>query len=268
MPYYSAFFPFSLLGRAKQWFYANIEKNATWNICATTFLAKFFPIGKTNALRAKISTFQQQYDESVPGALERFQDYISEYPHHGMEDWILIETFYHGLTTSAHENIDGAARGSFFSLTIREATTLVEKIALNQGWNEEHTQSCKKRGMHQVKEVDMLSAKMDLLMKKLGEHDQQKKHEVMLMHDSHITCEKCGGNGHMGSNCREVQEDVNYVNNKTNYHPQQNQGWNQQNQGWNQQQRSNYSHNYSGNYQDHNFNKPPLREMIVNQNNC
>jgi hypothetical protein len=49
-------FPFSLLGKAKQWFYANKDKNVTWSICATAFLAKFFPVGKTNALRAKIST--------------------------------------------------------------------------------------------------------------------------------------------------------------------------------------------------------------------
>jgi len=51
-------FLFSLLGRVKQWFYANREKNTTWNIYSTTFLAKFFPVGKTNALHAKISTFQ------------------------------------------------------------------------------------------------------------------------------------------------------------------------------------------------------------------
>jgi len=58
-------FPFSLLGKAKQWFYANKDKNTTWDICSTAFLAKFFPVGKANALRAKISSFQQQYDESV-----------------------------------------------------------------------------------------------------------------------------------------------------------------------------------------------------------
>jgi hypothetical protein len=50
-------FPFSLLGRAKQWFYANKEKNTTWALCSTNFLAKFFPMGKTNALRGKISSF-------------------------------------------------------------------------------------------------------------------------------------------------------------------------------------------------------------------
>jgi hypothetical protein len=79
-----------------------------------------------------------------------------------------------------------------------------------------------------------------------------------------MTCEECGGTGHTGSNCPKVQEDVNYINNNANYRPQQNQGWNQQ--GWNQQQRPNYPGNYSGNYQGNNFNQPPLREMIVNQN--
>jgi hypothetical protein len=87
--------------------------------------------------------------------------------------------------------------------------------------------------MHQVKEVDILSAKMDLLMKKLDEHDQQKK-EVMHIHDSCMTYEECGGTGHTGSNYPKVQEDVNYINNNANYHPQQNQRWNQHNQGWNQ----------------------------------
>ena len=76
-------FPFSLLGKAKQWFYANKDRNTTWDNWSTAFLPKFFPIGKTNALRGTISSFQQQHDEYVPEAWERFQDYISECPHHG-----------------------------------------------------------------------------------------------------------------------------------------------------------------------------------------
>ena len=50
-------FPFSLLGRAKQWFYANKTVVDTWDKCAKAFLAKFFPMGKTNALRERISNF-------------------------------------------------------------------------------------------------------------------------------------------------------------------------------------------------------------------
>jgi hypothetical protein len=58
-------FSFSLLEKAKQWFYANKDRHTTWNNCSTAFPAKFFPMGKTNALRGKITSFQQQYDESV-----------------------------------------------------------------------------------------------------------------------------------------------------------------------------------------------------------
>lgn len=43
-------FPFSLVGKAKQWFYMDKEAVNTWAKCSTVFLAKFFPIGKTNAL--------------------------------------------------------------------------------------------------------------------------------------------------------------------------------------------------------------------------
>ena len=129
-------FPFSLLGIAKQWFYANKDKFTTWTLCSTTFLAKFFQIGKTNALRGKISSFQQQHDESVPEAWEHFQDYISECPHHGMESWLLMQTFYHGLTNNTRETMDAAAGGAFLSLTLTQATELVEKMASNQGWSE------------------------------------------------------------------------------------------------------------------------------------
>jgi hypothetical protein len=119
--------------------------------------------------------------------------------------------------------MDAAVRGAFLSLTIAQATTLVEKMISNQGWNEEHLQTRKKGGgMHQLKEVDMLSAKMDLLMKRIEDRANEKQ-EVMHIHDSHMTCEECGNTRYSGNNCPETHEDVNFINNN-NYHPQQNQG--------------------------------------------
>ena len=50
-------FPFSLLEKAKQWFYKENEAVKTWDKCSAAFLAKFFPMGKTNALRGRISNF-------------------------------------------------------------------------------------------------------------------------------------------------------------------------------------------------------------------
>ena len=81
-----------------------------------------------------------------------------------------MQTFYHGLTNNTHENVDAAAGGVFLSLTITQATALIEKMVSNQGWSEERLQPRKKGGgMHTVKEVDKLSAKMDLLMKRLDD---------------------------------------------------------------------------------------------------
>jgi hypothetical protein len=54
-----------------------------------------------------------------------------------MENWLLMQIFYHGLTSSTHETIDAAAGGAFLSLTLPAATALVEKMASNQGWNKE-----------------------------------------------------------------------------------------------------------------------------------
>ena len=63
-------FPFSLLGKAKQWFYSNHNAVDTWEKCSNAFLVKFFSMVKTNALRNKISSFQQLADESIPEAWE------------------------------------------------------------------------------------------------------------------------------------------------------------------------------------------------------
>jgi hypothetical protein len=84
-----------------------------------------------------------------------------------MENWLLLQTFYHRLSSNTHETMDATVGGVFLSLTLTQATNLVKKMASNQAWNEERQPRKKERGMHQLKEVDMLSAKMDLLMKGL-----------------------------------------------------------------------------------------------------
>ena len=45
------------MGKVKQWFYKEKEAVSMWEKCSAAFLVKFFPMGKTNALRGKILNF-------------------------------------------------------------------------------------------------------------------------------------------------------------------------------------------------------------------
>jgi hypothetical protein len=78
------------VGKAKQWFYKDKEAVDTWRKCSVLFLTKFFPIGKTNALRRRITNFQQDSTKPIPKAWERLQDYIQACPHHGMKNWLVL----------------------------------------------------------------------------------------------------------------------------------------------------------------------------------
>ena len=119
-------------GEAKHWFYDHQEDINTWEKCSKTFLTKFFPIGKTYALRGKITKFQQQQEETIFEAWERFKEYNLDCPHHGMEDWVIMQGFYHGLIQKSHEHLDAAAVGSFISLIVGKAKILIDKIDKNK----------------------------------------------------------------------------------------------------------------------------------------
>lgn len=241
-------------------FYANKGEATTWERCANAFLKKFFPSGKTNALRGKISSFQQQLDETIPEAWEHLQEYIRACPHHGIEDWLLIQGFYHGLTNTARSHLDAAAGGAFLQLNMENAKDLIEKMVMNQGWNEERLQP-EKRGMHTVHEVDMLSAKMDLLMKKIEEGSKQEAiqpHATARAIEADPWCEVCGGDDHSGNNCPEMKEDVNFIGNNNNngYRSQQQGGWN----SWPFYQGNGYSNNFNNN-----SNQPSLKDLVYGQ---
>jgi hypothetical protein len=84
---------------------------------------------------------QQTTSKSISEAWERLQEHILTCPHHGMEDWLILQNFYNGLTSTSKAHIDAAAGGAFFSLIVKGATALIEKMVSNQGWNEDKLQT-------------------------------------------------------------------------------------------------------------------------------
>jgi len=90
-----------------------------------------------------------------------------------MDNWLILQNFYNRLTQIARDHVDDAAGGAFFSLTPERATSLIEKMVSNKDWSDDRLQSSQ-RGMHSVKEADMLAAKIDLLLKKFEGYPQDK----------------------------------------------------------------------------------------------
>ena len=108
--------------------------------------------------------------------------------------------------------------------------------------------------MHQINTVDMLAAKLELLMKKLESPNQ----EVNQVSESRMTCETCGETGHSGTSCPLTQEDANFVGSNNNpnsgFHPQQ--GWNSKpNLPFGQQQGTNFNNSF----------QPTLKDLVYGQ---
>ena len=136
-----------------------------------------------------------------------------------MEDWLLIQNFYHGLVSLDRSHLDAAPVGAFFSLSVVEAKMLNEKMVSNQGWSDDWLQPYE-RGMHSIKEVDMLAAKMDLLAKRVEHYEKVSAQETLKAMDPQMTCEIWGDVGHLGNSCPKTQEDLNFINTNNGFHPQ------------------------------------------------
>jgi hypothetical protein len=160
------------------------------------------------------------------------------------------------LIHSAWEHIDATARGSLFALSIEEARKLIEKMASNQSWDEERTQTRTSK-VHQLEEVDMLTAKIDLLMKKL----ENSSLDHLKMIDARVMCEECKEIGHMGINYPMVSQDVNsvgYSNNGFHFNQGFNAGWNKPSFLFDNRQQGDMGQNF-------NRSEPPLKDIVRDQ---
>jgi hypothetical protein len=129
-----------------------------------------------------------------------------------MEEWLLIQNFYHGLTQKSSEQLDATAEGSFMSLTLGKAKVLLERIASNQSWSSCNIQSCNK-SEEVLEEVCALSTKMDVLLNWLEQRDNYKRY-CQAIQDAFNAQNRYGE--YLGVEFPESQEDIStIINNST-----------------------------------------------------
>ena len=77
-------FPFSLTGRAKQWYSQIIgSMQGDWETLCSKFCLRFFSISKVVSLRKEVLNFRQLEEESLGTSLDRFNELM-------ITAWILL----------------------------------------------------------------------------------------------------------------------------------------------------------------------------------
>jgi ribosomal protein L11 len=168
-----------------------------------------------------------------------------------MEDWLLMQGFYHRLTQRNCVQLDATAGGSFMSLTLSRVETLMDKIAENQSWKQDNIQHSRQIE-EALEEVCVLSSKMDVLLDWLDQRAKYKK-DYQAIQDAFNAQNRCGE--YLGIEFLDDPKNANIINNSST----------QQKQGLNQHKQSTYQGKYSNKSFNFDSKQPPLRDLILEQ---
>jgi len=92
---------------------------------------KFFPASGVAAIRKDIYGIRQQERENLHEYWKRFKKLCASCPHHQINEHILIQYFYEGLSIMDKQMIDAASGGSLVDKTPTNARQLIENMASN-----------------------------------------------------------------------------------------------------------------------------------------
>ena len=76
---------------------------------------------------------------------------------------MIIQKIYPGLNFASRNLLDSAAGGTFMEITLGEATKLLDNIMVN--YSQWHPERSTNKKVHAIEEINVLSGKMDELMK-------------------------------------------------------------------------------------------------------
>ncbi|GJU09573.1 reverse transcriptase domain-containing protein [Tanacetum coccineum] len=128
-------FPVSLTGAASRWLRNQPSGSiTTWKVLKTKFLNKYCPPARTAKKMEEINNFQQEPDESLFRAWERFKEVMMKCPQHYLTDMQEVILFYNGLDVPTRQILD--TKGAIPSKTATDAKVAIqEMVEYSQKWH-------------------------------------------------------------------------------------------------------------------------------------
>ncbi|GJW53813.1 retrovirus-related pol polyprotein from transposon TNT 1-94 [Tanacetum coccineum] len=121
-------FPVSLTGAASRWLRNQPSGSiTTWEVLKTKFLNKYCPPARTAKKMEEINNFQQEPDESLFRAWERFKELLMKCPQHYLTDMQEVILFYNGLDVPTRQILD--SKGAIPSKIVVDAKIAFQEMA-------------------------------------------------------------------------------------------------------------------------------------------
>ncbi|GKA60819.1 hypothetical protein Tco_0760226 [Tanacetum coccineum] len=121
-------FPVSLTGAASRWLRNQPSGSiTTWEVLKTKFLNKYCPPACTAKKMEEINNFQQEPDESLFHAWERFKELLMKCHQHYLTDIQEVILFYNALDVPTRQILD--SKGTIPSKSIVDAKVSIQEMA-------------------------------------------------------------------------------------------------------------------------------------------
>ncbi|GJS25203.1 zf-CCHC domain-containing protein [Tanacetum coccineum] len=128
-------FSMSLTGAASRWLRNEPSGSITnWENLKTKFLNKYCPPARTAKKMEEINNFQQEPNESLFRAWERFKKLLMKCPQHYLTDMQEVILFYNGLDVPTSQILD--SKGVIPTKTAADAKVVIqEMVKYSQKWH-------------------------------------------------------------------------------------------------------------------------------------
>ncbi|GKB21565.1 hypothetical protein Tco_0855488 [Tanacetum coccineum] len=176
-------FPMSLTGAVSRWLRNEPTGSiTTWDGLKIKFLNKYCPPARTAKKMEEINNFQQEPDENLYQAWERFKELLMKCPQHYLTEMQEVILFYNGLGIPTRQILD--SRGAIPSKTATDAKIAIQEMA-------EYSQKCHNRTsrLRSTETFDGLAA-IQAQLNNLGKKIKKVNEKV---YAAQVGCEQCKG---------------------------------------------------------------------------
>ncbi|GKD35916.1 reverse transcriptase domain-containing protein [Tanacetum coccineum] len=154
----------------------------TWDGLKTKFLNKYCPHARTANKMEEINNFQQEPDENLYQAWERFKEILMKCPQHYLTEMQEVILFYNGLEIATRQILD--SRGTIPSKTAADAKVAIQEMAeYSQKW---HNGTSRSRSTETSVGWAAIQAQLNNLEREIKKVNEK-------VYGAQVGCEQCKG---------------------------------------------------------------------------